>query len=87
MAPRQGPLSVTEAQPEPLGRYVMLNLTNQVRAPLYNFEVFMVRSRSLNAVENSRKRMAYVKASNADDAKREAKKIHPQFHPESARRV
>ena len=26
-----------------------LNLTNMVRAPLYNFEVFMVRSRSLNA--------------------------------------
>ena len=64
-----------------------LNLTNMVKAPLYNFEVFMVRSRGMNAVENSRKRMAYVKASNADDAKREAKKIHPQFHPESARRV
>jgi len=64
-----------------------LNLTNMVKAPLYNFEVFMVRNRSLNAVENSRKRMAYVQASNADDAKREAKKIHPQFHPESARRV
>ena len=58
-----------------------------VKAPLYNFEVFMVSSRSLNAAENSRKRIAYVQASNADDAKREAKKIHPQFHPESARRV
>lgn len=64
-----------------------LNLTNMVRSPLYNFEVFMVRSRSLNAVENSRKRMAYVKASNADDAKREAKKLLPQFHPESARKI
>ena len=64
-----------------------LNLTNMVRAPLYNFEVFMVRSRSLNAVENSRKRMAYVKASNADDAKREAKRQWPEFRPESARRV
>ena len=64
-----------------------LNLTNMVRAPLYNLEVFMVRNRSLNAVENSRKRMAYVQASNADDAKREAKKKHPEFHPESARRV
>ena len=60
---------------------------NMVKAPAYSYEVIMVRSRSLNAVENSRKRMAYVKASNADDAKREAKKLHPQFHPEYARRV
>ena len=65
----------------------MLNLTNMVRAPLYNFEVFMVRNRSLNAAENARKRIAYVQASNADDAKREAKKKHPEFRPESARRV
>ena len=64
-----------------------LNLTNMVRAPLYNFEVFMVRNRSLNAAENARKRIAYVKASNAEDAKREAKKKHPEFRPESARRV
>ena len=60
---------------------------NIVKAPSYSYEVFMVRSHGMNAVENSRKRMAYVKASNADDAKREAKKQHPQFHPESARRV
>ena len=65
----------------------MLNMHNMVKAPLYNFEVFMVRSRGMNAVENSRKRMAYVKASNADDAKREAKKAHPQFHPTSVRKV
>ena len=64
-----------------------LNLTNMVRAPLYNFEVFMVRNRSLNAAENARKRIAYVQASNEEDAKREAKKKHPEFRPESARRV
>ena len=64
-----------------------LNLTNMVKAPLYNFEVFMVRNRSLNAAENARKRIAYVKASNADDAKREAKKKRPEFRPESARSV
>lgn len=64
-----------------------LNLTNMVRAPLYNFEVFMVRNRSLNAAENARKRIAYVQASNADDAKREAKKKHPEFYPQSARKV
>ena len=65
----------------------MLNLTNMVRAPLYNFEVFMVRNNCMNAVENARRRIAYVQASNADDAKREAKKKHPEFRPESARRV
>ena len=62
-------------------------MTNMVKAPIYNFEVFMVRNRSLNAAENARKRIAYVQASNADDAKREAKKKHPEFRPESARRV
>lgn len=65
----------------------MLNLTNMVKAPLYNFEVFMVRNRSLNAAENARKRIAYVQASNAEDAKREAKKKHPEFYPQSARRL
>lgn len=65
----------------------MLNLTNMVKAPIYNFEVFMVRNRSLNAAENARKRIAYVQASNADDAKREAKKKHPEFYPQSARRL
>ncbi len=65
----------------------MLNLTNMVRAPVYQFEVFMVRNKSLNAVENARRRMVYVQASNADDAKREAKRQWPQFHAESARRL
>ena len=65
----------------------MLNLTNMVRAPVYQFEVFMVHNKSLNAVENARRRMVYVQASNADDAKREAKRQWPQFHAESARRL
>ncbi len=65
----------------------MLNLTNMVRAPMYSWEVFMVRNTTSNPVENARKRMAYVKASNAADAKREAKKLHPQFFPQSAKKV
>lgn len=65
----------------------MLNLSGMVKAPTYSFEVFMVRNKSLNEVENARKRMVYVKASNADDAKREAKRQWPEFHAESARRV
>ena len=70
-----------------LGVDAVLNLTNMVKAPIYNFDVFMVRSASLNAVQNARKRIAYVSASNADDAKREAKRKHPEFRAESARRV
>ena len=65
----------------------MLNLTNMVKAPIYKFEVFMVRNKTMNASENARKRIAYVQASNADDAKREAKKKHPEFYPQSARKV
>lgn len=70
-----------------MGLIGMLNFSHLVRAPMYDYQVFMVRNRSLNAAENARKRIAYVQASNAEDAKREAKKLHPQFHPESARRV
>ena len=47
----------------------------------------MDRNRSSNEQQNSRKRIAYVKAPNADDAKREAKKKHPAFFPTSARKV
>lgn len=65
----------------------MLNLTNMVKAPLYNFEVFMVRCLSHNAYQNSRKRIAYVKAPNEKDALRAAKKQHPEFFPKSARKV
>jgi hypothetical protein len=65
----------------------MLNLTGMVRAPSYDWEVSMSRNKSLNAVQNARKRIAYVKAANEKDAMREAKKKYPEFHPSSARRV
>ena len=65
----------------------MLNMTNMVKAPMYDFQVFMVRNRTLNAAEAARRRMVYVKASNSDDAKKEAKRQWPEFHAESARRV
>jgi len=63
------------------------NLTNMVRAPIYDFEVMMHRNRSLNAVQNARKRIAYVKAHNADEAKRDAAKKNPEFIAVSARRA
>lgn len=66
---------------------MVLSLTNMVRAPIYDFQVFMIRNHGMNAVQNARKIMVYVKASNADDAKREAKKKRPEFFPQSARKI
>lgn len=66
---------------------VALNLHGMLRAPAYDFEVTMNRCTTSNAVQNARKRIAYVKAPNEADAKREAKKVFPEFHPVSARRV
>jgi hypothetical protein len=65
----------------------MLNLSNMVRAPEYDWEVSMTRCTTANAYENSRKRIAYVKAPNEKDAMREAKRQFPQFHPTSARKA
>lgn len=65
----------------------MLNMTNMVRAPSYNWEVTMHRCHTSSAYENSRRRVAYVMAPNDKDAMREAKRQHPQFHPTSARKV
>ena len=65
----------------------MLNLTNMVRAPLYDFEVMLHRNRTLNAAQNARRRIAYVKAHNADEAKKAAAKKNPEFIAVSARRA
>lgn len=65
----------------------MLNFTGLARAPMYDFEVTIERKASLNANQNARKRIEYVKAPNADDAKREALKRRPEFRALSARRV
>ena len=66
---------------------MVCNFTGVARAPAYDFEVTMQRCTTLNAVQNARKRIAYVKAPNEVDAKREAKKAFPEFHPLSARKV
>lgn len=64
----------------------MLNLSNMVKAPMYRWRVEMARCTTSNARENQRQQIEYVQASNEDDAKREAKRIRPQFHPVSVRR-
>ena len=64
----------------------MLNLTNMVKAPMYRWRVEMNRCHTVNERENKRRQVEIVLASNEDDAKREAKRIRPQFHPVSVRR-
>jgi len=65
----------------------MLNLAGMVRAPEYDWEVHMNRKRSLNAAQNARRRVAYVRAPNADEAKKLAGRKNPEFLPVSARRA
>ena len=64
----------------------MLNFQNMLRAPSYSYEVTMHRCKSLNEAQNARKRIAYVTAPNEQDAKREAKRQFPEFHPTSVRK-
>lgn len=64
-----------------------MNLSNMLKAPRHFYEVTMTRCTSLNAVENARKRIAYVTASNEEEAKREARRQFPQFFPTSTRKV
>lgn len=52
-----------------------------------NYEVSMKRNTSMNPFQNSRMRMAYVRAETEFDAKKEAARKHPEFHPVSARKV
>ncbi len=51
------------------------------------YEVYMVRKRSISAYQNSRRRVARVRARDEAEARREASRMHPEFFPESARRV
>lgn len=52
----------------------MLNLTNMLRAPMRDYEVTLHRKACLDAHQSARKRVAYVRAINADEAKRTAEK-------------
>lgn len=65
----------------------MLNLTGMVRAPEYDWEVHMNRKRSLNEAQNVRRRVAYVRAPNSDEAMTLAGRKNPEFMPVSARRA
>lgn len=53
----------------------MLNLSHLMRAPLRHYEVTMHRKACLNANEGARKCIAYVRATNSDEAKKVAEKL------------
>jgi hypothetical protein len=57
------------------------------RARLYDWEVTMTRKKTLNAVQNARKRIAYVKAETAEEAMKIAGRSNPEFFQSSARLV
>lgn len=67
----------------------MLNLQHLMRAPLRDFEVTMHRRPTLNAGQNCRKCVAYVRATNADEAKKLADRLPDKqaFKSVSAREV
>ena len=67
----------------------MLNLQHLMRAPLRHFEVTMQRRPTLNAEQNARKCIAYVRATNADEARRLAERMPDKqaFKSVSAREV
>jgi hypothetical protein len=66
---------------------IVLSLSHLLRAPRYFYEVTMTRCKGMNAVQNARKRIAYVTASNDEEAKREARRQFPHFFPTSTRKV
>lgn len=53
----------------------MPNFTGMLRAPVFNFEVTLSRKPTLNACENARKRIEYVKAHNDKEAKQAAQAL------------
>lgn len=67
----------------------MLNLQHLMRAPMRDYEVTMHRRTCLNAAQNSRKCVAYVHATDADEAMKLANRMPDKraFKAMSAREV
>jgi hypothetical protein len=53
----------------------------------YDFEVSMQRKSTINAEQNARRKIAYVKANNEAEAKRQAERNNPAFKAGTTRRV
>lgn len=65
----------------------MLNLAGMLKAPMHNYEVSMQRKATINEGQNVRRKVAYVKAYNEAEAKRQAERINPAFKAGKTRRI
>lgn len=65
----------------------MLNLHGMLKAPMRDYEVSMQRKHTTNECQNVRKRIAYVRAPNEAEAKRQAERKHPAFKAGKTRRI
>lgn len=63
------------------------NFHGMLKAPMYHYEVSMERKRGMNAVQNARRRIAYVRAPNDTEARKQAERDYPEFKAGYARRV
>ena len=65
----------------------MLNLNGMLKAPIYQWEVTLRRKPTISAEQNARQRIAYVRAHNEAEAKRQAERINPAFKAGKTRKV
>lgn len=65
----------------------MLNLSELMKAPIYDFEVSMQRKATTNEEQNARRRVEYVRAHNEAEAKRQAERKQPAFKAGKTRRI
>lgn len=66
---------------------MMLNLSNLMKAPCYDYEVSMMRKPTVSSTKNARQKIAYVAAPNEADAKRAAELKNPAFKAGKTRRI
>ncbi len=65
----------------------MLSLSHLMKAPQHDYEVSMQRKSTTNEGQNVRRKVAYVKAHNEAEAKRQAERNNPAFKAGKTRRV
>lgn len=66
---------------------MVCNFTGMLKAPMRDYEVSMQRKQTINEGQNVRKRIAYVRAPNEAEAKRQAERKHPAFKAGKTRRI
>ena len=66
---------------------MVCNFTGMLSAPMRDDEVSMKRKQTTNEVQNARQRIAYVRAPNEAEAKRQAEHKHPAFKAGKTRMI